>query len=148
MTTKLMVFKYYPYGSEFQHKNTALVSIYGIMCSGMIRLTIYIHSMCFISVDPVMIMENLNDGSQHYVIVTLNEFCQRDQEYTVLVSFGTTFPSMCQLVYGESVDIEPGESVRFDLYTSRIPQEPPYCANIFVNSTSGVVQSKLCMQVL
>ena len=91
-----------------------------------------------------MVVENLNDGPEYYVIVRLNEFCQRDQEYTVLVSFGTPAPpSMCQLVYdGQSVDIEPGESVRFDLDASRISQEPPYCANIFVNSTSGVVQSK------
>ena len=89
-----------------------------------------------------MIARNLDD---RFVDVTLNEFCQKSNEnYTVLVSFGVfDIVGVCQVEYKESMDIEPGISVRVELDTGRISEEREYryCANVIVNSTAGLTAS-------
>ena len=90
--------------------------------------------------DPTTILRHLNEF-QPFVNVTLNEFCQSDQEYTVLVSFGVfDNDGVCQVEYNESMNIVPGERVTFPLDTERIPLAPgqEYCANVILNSTTGL----------
>ena len=92
---------------------------------------------------PTTILRNLNED-QPSIDVALNEFCQIDQEYSLLVSFGVFgIDGVCQVEYNESMDIVPGQTVTFPLDTERIPEEQgqEYCANVILNGTTGLVTS-------
>ena len=87
----------------------------------------------------------VKNNQRQIVDVKLNEFCQGDQNYTLLVSFGVfDDKGKCEVKHNEQMDIKPGVSVRVELDTGRISEEQgqEYCANVIVNSTAGLVTSK------
>ena len=96
-------------------------------------------------VDPTTILRRLNE-TPPFINVTLNEFCQIDQKYTVLVSFGVfDNDRVCQVEYNESMDIVPGETVTFtfpmdnEMISKELGED--YCANVIVNGTAGLIAS-------
>ena len=103
---------------------------------------------CFFPVNGTMIIKNLKEGPKFFVNVTLNEFCERDPNYTAQVSFGFTSNSICEVVYNESMKIKPGDTVMFILDTAKIPEGKEYCANVIVNSTAGIVTGKCSKEFL
>ena len=91
--------------------------------------------------NPVKVTAHLN-WALPIVSVTLSQFCQRDPEYTLVVSFGTQISLWCAIRYSYTVwDIRPGENF-FTRAQENIPLRRPYCLEIFVDSTSGFVQRK------
>lgn len=82
------------------------------------------------------VVNNLKDTEHPNVVVTLNPFCDKTREYTMLVVFGVISEGHCEEQQNVSKDIKPNEPATFDVVMPMAGQE--YClVDIILNGTSS-----------